>query len=100
AARCPLLVPTLRVVDEPAPPERQPGLTGERPRPEAFQLDAARKPVQARSLESEQVGNLGLGARRYDQPRASARPTAQPLLPGARVAPGRRRSGPQSAQER
>src|SRR5439155_15122994 len=48
AAGRPLLVPALRVVDEPAPPERQPGLTGERPRLEAFQLDAARKPVQPR----------------------------------------------------
>jgi hypothetical protein len=36
AAGRPVLVPALRVVDEPAPPERQPSLTGERSRPEAF----------------------------------------------------------------
>src|SRR5262249_62093089 len=83
------LVPALRVVEEPTPPEFLTRLAAQRSRLEALQLDAARKPMQPRSFEAEQRGHLGPGARRNDQPRAAPRPAAQPSLPSARVLPGR-----------
>src|SRR5262249_60294629 len=77
------LVPALRVVEEPTPPEFLTRLAAQRSRLEALQLDAPRKPMQPRSFGAEQRGHLGPAPPPHDQPPAPPRPPAQPPPPSA-----------------
>src|SRR5438552_1525870 len=70
----PLLVPALRVLDQPAAPKGASLLGCERARPEALKLDPAGKPDQRAPLEPEQRCDLRLGARGHDQLLAGLRP--------------------------
>jgi hypothetical protein len=80
-------------------PEGAACLPGERGGLEALEFDAAGEAVEPRALEREQGGDLGLGARRHDQPLARVRPAAQPRVPGGCVAPARGWPRRQRAQE-
>src|SRR4051812_30106523 len=86
-----LLVPSLRILDQPATPETAARIAAEWRRLEVLEVDTAGKTVQPPARQGEQLCDFGFGAGRHDQPLAAARPAAKPLLPGARIPPARRR---------
>src|SRR4051812_42139042 len=90
-----LLVPSLRILDQPATPETAARIAAEWRRLEVLEVDTAGKTVQPPARQGEQLCDFGFGAGRHDQPLAAARPAAKPLLPGACIppAPGRRPVG-------
>ena len=92
SARGATFVPAERLLDEPAPPVREPLAAVERSAPEQVELDPARKLDDRCARDTEQLRDLARRRRRDDQPYAATRPVAHPLPPALREAPSARRA--------
>src|SRR6266540_584821 len=94
------LVPTQRLLDEPAPPVEKALLGAERSPLEQLELDPARERLDALERDADQSRDLHRRARRDDQALAGLRPAALARRPAAGEAPAGRRAGLVRAQQR
>src|SRR6266540_3717307 len=94
------LVPTLWLLDQPAPPEREPLLADERARREPLEVDPARQAPKPPRVEPQEQGRLELRTRRHDEERALLCPATQSCRPTRGVPPARPRTRLDRPQQR